>query len=273
MQLDINIRAYSIVLASLIILGLLFYNNTFAAETFEIKANIDLSKIPDSKKLKVIAFANGESDVKFIDNIHEMKTQSISVPFTFERTNDLVTVGVNDEYFVCAYDLQPKTDIMKSYSCVEGNIENSDGKNTINIGSGSKNTLSTGSFQPVNEVDESKTKDEAKTKDESKAKDVIINILVPLSDRKNVQNIKVTTMNKGELLTKEVNAAGLLKNSNGDTIKFAFNFDRKTEIGNIERGDLYFACVSANELNPPEGTECEHKVTKTIGRANNLYAR
>jgi hypothetical protein len=211
--------------------------------------------------LKVIAFANGEFDVKFVDNIQEMKSKSILVSFTFERTNDLVTVGVNDEYFVCAYDIKPKTDIMKSYSCVEGNIENTDGKNTINIGSGSKNTLSTGSFQSVDEVGK------------SKAKEVIINILVPLSDRKNVQNIKVTAMNKGDLLTKEVNAADLLKNSNGDTIKFSFNFDRKTEIGQIEKGDLYFACVSADELNPPEGTECEHKLTKTIGRGNNLYAR
>jgi hypothetical protein len=261
MQLDSNILVSSIVLASLIILGLLSTNNTFAAETFEIEANIDLSKIPNTEKLKVIAFANGEFDVKFIDNIQEMKSKSISVSFSFERTNDLVTVGVNDEYFVCAYDIKPKTDIMKSYSCVEGNIENTDGKNTINIGSGSKNTLSTGSFQSVDEVGKSKTKE------------VIINILVPLSDRKNVQNIKVTAMNKGDLLTKEVNAADLLKNSNGDTIKFSFNFDRKTEIGQIEKGDLYFACVSADELNPPEGTECEHKLTKTIGRGNNLYAR
>ena len=267
MQLDSNILVSSIVFASLIILGLLSTNNTFAAEIFEIEANIDLSKIPDSEKLKVIAFANGEFDVKFVDNIQEMKSKSISVPFNFERTNDLVTVGVNDEYFVCAYDLKPDTGIMKSYSCVEGNIENTDGKNTINIGSGSKNTLSTGSFQSVSEVDESKAKDE------SNAKDVTMNILVPLFDRKNVQNIKVTAMNKGELQTKEVNAADLLKNSNGDTIKFSFNFDRKTEIGQIEKGDLYFACVSANELNPPEGTECEHKLTKTIGRGNNLYAR
>lgn len=261
MQLYGNILISSIVFALLISFGLLSYNNTFAAETFEIEANIDLSKIRYSEKLKVIAFANGESDVKFVDKIQEMKSKSISVPFTFERTNDLVTVGVNDEYFVCAYDIKPKAGTMKSYSCVEGNIENTDGKNTINIGSGSKNTLSTGSFQPVDEAGK------------SKAKDVNINILVPLSDRKNVENIKVTAMNKGELLTKEVNAADLLKSSNGDTIKFSFNFDRKTEIGQIQKGDLYFACVSADELNPPEGTECEHKLTKPIGRANNLYAR
>jgi hypothetical protein len=34
-------------------------------EVFTIEAKINLSKIPDAKKLKVIAFANGQSDVKF----------------------------------------------------------------------------------------------------------------------------------------------------------------------------------------------------------------
>jgi hypothetical protein len=201
--------------------------------------------------LKVIAFANGESEVKFIDNIQDMKSKSISVPFIFETTNDLVTVGTNDEYFVCAYDIETKTGLMKSYSCYEGDIESKVGKNTAKLGL----------FQTVEGVGD------------SDAKDVIINILVPLSDRKNVENIKVVAMDKGEFQSKEINAADLLENSNGDTIMFSFNFDRKTEIGQIQKGDLYFACVSANELNPPEGTECEHKSTKTIERLNNLYAR
>ena len=108
---------------------------------------------------------------------------------------------------------------------------------------------------------------------DSDAKDVIINILVPLSDKKNVENIKVVAMDRGESRSKEINAADLLRNSSGDTIKFSFNFDRKTEIGQIQKGDMYFACVSSNELNSPKGTECEHKLTKTIGRENNMYAR
>jgi hypothetical protein len=140
---------------------------------------------------------------------------------------------------------------MKSYSCYEGDIESKDGKNTAKLDS----------FQRVEEDGD------------FDAKDVIINIIVPLSDRKNVENIKVVAMDKGEFQSKEINAADLLENSNGDTIMFSFNFDRKTEIGQIEKEDLYFACVIANKLNPPEGTECEHKSTKKIGRINNLYAR
>jgi hypothetical protein len=107
----------------------------------------------------------------------------------------------------------------------------------------------------------------------NQTENVMINILVPLSDRKNIENIKVLAMDKGELKSKEVNAEQLLNKSSGNTIKFTFNFDRKTDILQIQVGDMYFACVFANELNPPEGTECEHKLTKPIGRVNNLYAR
>jgi hypothetical protein len=160
-------------------------------------------------------------------------------------------VGANDEYFVCAYNIENKTGYMKSYSCREGDIKNKDGKTTAKLDL----------FQTVD------------VGGKPDAENVKINILIPLSDRKNVENIKVVVMDKGEFKFKSVNAAELLKNSTGDTIKFTFDFNRESDIGQIQKGDMYFACVSANELNPPEGTECEHKLTKIIGRENNLYAR
>lgn len=251
MLLNNKILISSFLFILLNILVIISCNNAVAAVNFTVDAKIDLTKIPDPEKLKVIAFANGESAVKYIENIEDIKSTSISVPFAFENTNDIVTVGVNDEYFVCAYNIEIKTESMKSYSCYEGDIENKNGKNTAKLDL----------FQTV----------EAGGKPDTK--DVKINILVPLSDRKNIENIKVVAMDKGELQSKEINAVELLKNSNGDTLKFSFNFDRKTDIGQIQKGDTYFACVSANELNTPEGTECEHKVTKTIGRVNNLYPR
>ena len=260
MPVERKIFIMPLVLISLGILGIISSNNASAVENFTIEAKIDLTKIPDLEKLKVIAFANGESATEVIENAQNIK-KSISVSFTFKNTNDIVTVGVNDEYFVCAYNLNAETNEMKSYSCIEGNIKEPNGKNMAIIGSGPARTLSTGSFQAVEKVGNPDTQN------------VEVNILVPLSDRKNVQNIKVVAMDKGEFKFKEINAAELLKNSKGDTVKFSFNFDRDTEIGQIQEGDLYFACVSANELNPPEGTECEHKVTKTIGRVNNLHAR
>ncbi len=238
-------------LSSFALLLIIPGKNAIAVENFLIEAKIDLMEIPDPQKLKVVAFANGEEKVKYIEDIPDAKSGTITIPFTFDSTNNIVSVGSNDEYFVCAYNLEKNTGSMKSYECTEGDIKDSKGQNIADLDL----------FQTVQPISNNQTEN------------VMINILVPLSDRKNIQNIKVVAMDKGELKSKEVNAAQLLNKSSGDTVKFAFNFDRKTDIGHIQEGDMYFACVSANELNPPEGTECEHKLTKPIGQVNNLYAR
>jgi hypothetical protein len=225
--------------------------NAIAVENFLIEVKINLKEIPDPEKLKVVASANGETQVKYIEDIPDAKSGTITIPFTFDSTNNIVSVGNRDEYFVCAYNLEEDTGSMKSYECTEGDIKDSKGQNIADLDL----------FKTVQPISNNQTEN------------VMINILVPLSDRKNIQNIRVIAMDKGELKSKEVNAAQLLSESSGDTVKFAFNFDRKTDIGHIQEGDMYFACVSANELNPPEGTECEHKLTKPIGQVNNLYAR
>jgi hypothetical protein len=252
MHLDNKVLISSFLFISLYAIIILYSNYAIAAEYFTIVAKIDLTNITNPEKLKIIASANGESSVKYVENLKDTKLKSLSIPFTFEETNKFVTVGSNDEYFVCAYNIENETGVMKSYSCHEGDIKLKNGKSSAELDL----------FQTVQEVDGN-----------SDINDIKINVLVPLSDRKNVENIKVIAMDKGELKHKSINAAGLLNNSTGDTIKFTFNFDRESEIGPIRKGDMYFACVSANALNPPEGTECEHRLTKTIGVENNLYAR
>jgi hypothetical protein len=138
-------------------------------------------------------------------------------------------------------------------------MEQTNGKNTINIGSGSRNTLSTGSFQTVNGKE---------------VKDVTLRIGIPLSDRKeDVKDLKVVTMIKGELKSKTIDAEKLLKKSDHNTLFVPFPFDKNPDIGPIRVGDLFFACVSANELNPPEGTECEHREITHTGHVDNLLAR
>ena len=92
---------------------------------------------------------------------------------------------------------------MESYSCVEGNIEHPDGKNTINLGTGSTKTLSTGSF---------------KTVDGGQIDNPTIRVSIPLSDRKDVKDLKVVTMIKCELQSKTVDAQKLLKESDDNTI-------------------------------------------------------
>ena len=81
LNLHIKITISSFVIVSLTILAITYSNNVAAVEVFTVEAQIELSKIPDVEKLKVVGFANGESDLKFIDNIQDMKSKSISVTF------------------------------------------------------------------------------------------------------------------------------------------------------------------------------------------------
>jgi hypothetical protein len=46
-----------------------------AVEVFTVEVQIDLLKIADVVNLKVLAFANGGSDLEFIDNIQDMKSK------------------------------------------------------------------------------------------------------------------------------------------------------------------------------------------------------
>lgn len=118
-----------------------------AAGKFTIDARINLKKLDNLQKLKVVVSANGDTLVQNVKG-NDLDSKSTSVLFEFNEKNDIVRVGDRDEYFVCAYALNG-TSKMESYSCVEGNIEKTNGKNIINIGSGERKTLSTRSYQAV----------------------------------------------------------------------------------------------------------------------------
>ena len=233
------------------------HNSAFAASDFTIEAKINLQKLNDPAKMKVVASANGDTQVKNVTG-NDLKSKSTTVLFRFNQKNDVVKVGDRDEFFVCAYDLNAQTNEMKSYSCVEGNIGSTGGKNRVNIGSGSEKTLSTGSFQTSNG-----------------GKNATINhptleITIPLSDRKGVKELKVVTMIRGEFNTKTIDAEKLLKEADHNTLIIPFVFDKVPEIGPIQKGDLFFACVSGDELNR---TECEHRHTVHTGHIHNLAVR
>jgi len=253
----LSLFTVSVALVLLSSLVIVFSNQAIAAGKFSIEAKINLKKFNGSDKLKVVASANGDNKTKNVVG-KDLESETATVSFEFDQKNDIVSVGSRDEYFVCAYDLNAETNAMKSYSCVEGNIENTGGKNTVNIGSGPSITLSTGSFQTVNG---------------GEIKNPTIRVSIPLSDRKDVKDLKVVTMIKGEFESKTIDAQKLLKESDDNTIIVPFVFDKIPEIGPIQQGDSFFACVSATELNPPEGTECEHRVTIHTGHIHNLVAR
>jgi hypothetical protein len=258
-----NLKNKILISTSLLVISLIlsssfvYPNHIFAAGKFSVEAKIDLKSLNLPDKLKVVASANGETGTKYLTG-NDLNRNSATVSFEFKEKNDIVTVGSRDEYFVCAYALDPITNQMQSYSCVEGNIEHADGKNTISIGSGAKKTLSTGTFQTVSG---------------GEINSPTINVRIPLSDRKDVTQLKVVTMIKGEFESRIINAQELLKKSNDNTISLPIVYDKVPEIGAINEGDMFYACVSANELNPPEGTECEHRLTSHTFRVHNIVAR
>lgn len=237
---------------------IVFPNRAIAAGKFTINARINLKDVDNPQKLKVVAFSNGENKTVYLTG-NDLKSNTATASFQFNQKNNLVTVGNNDEYFVCAYDLNAQTNEMKSYSCIEGNIENPTGKNPVNIGSGPDLTLSTGKFKPVNGA-------------EIKNPTIVV-WLENLAGKKDLKNIGVVAMIKGELRYKVIDAKKLLQESNDKIIKVPLRFDNESELGPIRVGDMLFACVSANVLNPTEGTECEHRETSHTGQIHNIIAR
>ena len=238
-------------------LSLVNSNHLFAAEKFSIDAEINLKKLNHPDKLKVVASASGENETKYLIGT-DISSNSATVSFEFNQKNDIVDVGSRDEYFVCAYALDAFTDQMESFSCAEGNIENTDGKNSISLGSGTEQTLSTGRFQTVSG---------------GQIMDPTIKVWIPLSDRKDAKDLKVVAMIKGEFQSKIINAQKLLKQSEDNILMVPLVFDKIPEIGAIQEGDMFFACVSANDLNPPEGTECEHRKASHTAHIHNIVAR
>ena len=234
-----------LVLASFAILAV--KQIAFGADEFTLDSKTITQNLNEPIKLKVIASANGETKAKKTSSISEPNSGPINIPFQFKNKNDIVSAGHNDEYFVCGYILDAKTGLMISYACNEGDLQNPNGINSAPLSS----------FLTV---------PDGQT---SNSKDVNLKILVPLYDRLNVHEIKVVAMIKGEFQSKIINAEG----ANGKTISVMFNFDRNTDIGKIQVGDEFFACVSGDELNPPEGTECEKRHVKSFDEPNVLAAR
>ena len=234
-------------------------SKVFAAGKYTIDAKINIKKLNNPQKLKVVAYSNGENKTKYLTG-NDLKSNTATATFQFNQKNDdLVTAVHRDEYFVCAYDLNAQTNEMKSYSCIEGNLENPTGKNAVNIGSGPDITLSTGQFKPVNGA-------------EIKNPTIVV-WLENLAGKKHLKNIGVVAMIKGEFKYKIIDAQKLLGKSKDNIIRVPLPFDKEPEIGPIRVGDMLFGCVSANVLKPVEGNECEHRVTSHTGQIHSIIAR
>src|SRR6476620_4825538 len=238
---------------------IIFPNRVIAAGKYTIDHKINIKKLNNPQKLKVVAYSNGENKTKYLTG-NDLKSNTATVSFQFNQKNDgLVSAVHRDEYAVCAYDINAQTNEMKSYSCIEGNLENPSGKNPVTIGSGPVITLSSGPFKTVKGA-------------EIKNPTIVVWI-ENIAGKKDLKNIGVVAMIKGEFRYKIIDARNLLKESKDNIIKVPLDFDKTPEIGPIRVGDYFFACVSANVLKPVEGNECEHRFIDHKGKIYNIIAR
>lgn len=228
--------------------------------------NVDLEKV---KFLRVIGFINGEEVKKDILISSIDKTQkTLDVDFKVNVENELVKANEIDEFFVCAYqvgDVQQEYDSIIKFDCNEGDLQSIDKPTKVSL------------FSPDSQVyADSKAyfDDNIKKTKKDKSDQVEIEILAPLKDRKHAQKLKIATMIKGQIKSEVIeNVQDELDKNKDKTIKRIFSFDRDTDIGKIQIGDRYHACVSSNDLRPPEGTECEKRLVHQFDKVNSLPAR
>jgi hypothetical protein len=228
--------------------------------------NIDIEK---TKFLRITAFINGDDfkqDIP-ISSIDKSK-KKLDVELKTDIDNGIVEANVPDEFFVCVYqvgDLMTEYNSFAKFDCNEGDI--------LNIKKPTEIELFTAGSQVYAK---SKVVYQANLNNASGSNSdtVKIKILAPLADKKDTKKLVIAAMIKGQIQSEVIEDVQAELDKSGDsTIKRTFTFDRKTDIGLIQIGDRYHACVASEDLRPPEGSECEKRVVKHFDKPNSLPAR
>jgi hypothetical protein len=86
--------------------------------------------------------------------------------------------------------------------------------------------------------------------------------------------MNVVAMIKGEDQVKTIDVQEELKSGNNkdDKIRVSFTFERQTEVGFIQPGDLFFGCATSDEF-PNQNSDCEKRMLKSLDNSNKLCAR
>ena len=228
--------------------------------------NIDMEK---TKFLRITAFINGDGfkqDIP-ISSIDKNK-KTLNVDLKTDIDNGIVDAHVPDEFFVCGYqvgDMMTEYNSFAKFDCNEADILNIKKPTEINL------------FKVDSQVyAKSKAVYQANLNNVngSNSDTVKIKIYDPLADKKDTKKLVIAAMIKGQIQSEVIeDVQAELDKSDGSTISRTFTFDRKTDIGLIQIGDRYHACVSSEDLRPPEGTECEKRIIKTFDTLNSLPAR
>jgi hypothetical protein len=234
-----------------------------------VKAQINLENIDmeNTKFIRVIGFINGEEakqDIP-ISSIDKSKN-SLNVELKVNEENEIVEASNPDEFFVCAYQVgdvskESTTTPITKFDCNEGDI----------LGNPTGISLFKSDSQVYSKSQEY-YQASLNTITNSNSDTVKIKILAPLADKKDTEKLVIAAMIKGQLKSDVIEdvQAELEKST---TIQRTFTFDRDTDIGKIQIGDRYHACVASNDLSPPEGQECEKRLVKHFDKINSLPAR
>jgi hypothetical protein len=258
-----------------------------------IKQNIDLA---NHDHLKIVGYLNGEGQTKYIDlkeiKKEEKKSKSptinpLTVNLNFNKSNDISSTMIDDEYYICAYvlaedndgNIKENSDFLSQssttfplYDCDEGNIGLSTSKDTVTLfstmkkyGESKATYTSSKTFYSTNQQKNATSDPEDEVK---------ITINVPISDAKDIHDMNVVSMVKGEYQIKTIDVQKELKNGNdkNDKIPVPFAFERQTEVGPIQPGDLFFGCVTSDEF-PDQNSDCEKRMLKDLDVINTVCAR
>lgn len=250
-----------------------------------ITVNLNKNNIADIENnnnlLKIVGYLNGEGQTKYIDlkEIDKEKAikqnQFLKVDLKFNKSNDISSTMVDDEYYVCAYVMKEyntpenAADTFPLYDCDEGNIGTSTTKDTVTLFSTMKKYgESKAFFTTTNQNTGLNT-----TKD-NPIKDLKITINVPVSDAKDIDDMNVVAMIKGEYQIKTIDVQKELKSGNNkdNIILVPFIFKGQTEVGPIQPGDLFFGCATSDEF-PNQNSDCEKRMLKSLDNSNKICAR
>jgi hypothetical protein len=244
--------------------------------TLNTKMNLNNIQLKDGDKIKIVAYVNGETGIQYLypqKEKNQITGDFVTAAMKFNKTNEISSIG-KDEYFVCAYVLSNgltklsnnNTTIAITYDCDEG--QTVEGKD-VSMGR-LFNTMK--KFQKTIELSQ------LAQKSNQGSGDVKITVITPIYDQTDVELLNVIAMVKGEYQVKTVNIENELKKAGDKSdesyiIKVPFTFDRNTELGTVEKGDIFFGCASAEALGPPQMTECEKKYIKDFDKPNKIVTR
>lgn len=241
--------------------------------TIKTKINLNSIDIKNHDQLKLVSYLNGEGKTTYIDlkeskNKINLKDNSLTVNLKFNKSNDISQVMFDDEYYVCGYVTSDKltTANTKSnitlYDCDEGNIGlTSTDKDSVKL------------FYTLKKFSESnilyKTNSQSSTKEDPK--EVKLMIDVPIHDNKKINDMYVVAMIKGEYQIKKIDAQNEIEKGNqkkdDERLSIPFIFDRKTELGPIEPGDMFFGCVTSDEF-PGKNSDCEKRIITDLSKTD-----